>query len=59
MFSVAKASVGPVDVWVIFFVFTEFVGGLAIRKIDGGSCLCVFFPCSMNVAAVVTAATSQ
>lgn len=29
--------------WVIFFVFTEFVGGLATRKIDGGSCLCVCF----------------
>lgn len=47
MYSVVKASVRPIDVWVIFFFFfffSEFVGGLAIRKIDGRSCLCVFAP---------------
>lgn len=33
--------------WVIFcfcYCFSEFVGGLAIRKIDTRSCLCVFAP---------------
>lgn len=41
-----------------FFFFSEFVGGLAIRKIDGRSPL-VCFRCGWSAPAVVTAATSQ